>query len=342
MNPVASQQFIKALPKVELHVHLEGTATPEFWKKLLEKHNSLDPIPSLSELEKRYQFRTFLDFLEVFRDVLFSFRTPGDFYDLTVSFLNDLVKQNVRYCEVMLTPWFVAQRGIDYFELMAEIDRAAKEIEAEAEIEMKLILDGPRNFGPEVVKEVFDMAVADKTGRVIGVGLGGDEKNFPAEWFANEFEFARSHGLNVIAHAGETAGEASMLNAIEKLKVSRIGHCLAIPAKSKLENTIFENNITLDLCPWSNVATRVIDEIGDHPMFDYFSRGYPITLNSDDPGMFGTSITKEYQTMVDLYGLSRQQLAQISKNAVNGSFLENPKKQRLVGEIEGFCQSADQ
>jgi adenosine deaminase len=337
MQRKPTADLIQALPKVELHVHLEGAVNPAFWKSLLDKHNPTESAHSIAVLEKRFQYTSFIQFLDVYRDIVFSFKTPDDFYELTLHYLNDAVRQNIRYCEVMITPWFVVKRGIDYQEMMAEIDRAAKEVESAHDIEMKLILDGPRNFGKDVVKEVFDMAIQDRTGRVIAVGLGGDEKNFPAQDFAAEFEYARANGFHAIAHAGETAGEQSMLDAIKLLKARRLGHCLGIPKESKLEKLIEKEDITLDLCPWSNVRTKVINEIDDHPMFDYLSRGYPITLNSDDPGMFGNSLLIEYETMVDLHGATIVQLSDLAKNAVKGSFMSPEKKLVLEREIETVC-----
>lgn len=327
-------EFIKALPKVELHVHLEGSVTPRFWKQLLDKHQNGKGASTLIELEKRFHFKSFPEFLDLFRDVIYSFKTPEDFYDLTRHFLQSAVEQNIRYCEVMFTPWFVVQQGIDYQDLMSEIDRAAREIEASSATSMKLILDGPRNFGKRAVKEVFEMAVRDQTGRVIGVGLGGDEKNFPAKLYADEFNYAQAEGLATIVHAGETAGEQSMLDAIEYLNPSRLGHCLGIPPASRLEQLILDRKLTLDLCPWSNVSTGVIAQIDHHPMYEYWQRGYPITLNSDDPGMFGTSLTKEYETLAGLYPLSFEQLGVLAMNAVNGSFLSKGKKLILAKEIQ--------
>ncbi len=328
------KQFIRLLPKVELHVHLEGSVTPEFWLKLIKKHHPNGPCPTLEELMERFRFPDFQGFLEAFRDIVFSFHAPDDLYDLTRYFLAKAVKQNVKYCEVMFTPWFLVKRGIDFNEMMSEIDRAAKEIENESDIEMKLIFDGPRNFGNEAVREVFTMAMQDKTGRVIGVGIGGDEKTHPARLFPDEFDYARASGLHTIGHAGETDGVESMLDTIQLLKVSRIGHCLGIPESSKLEGIIFENNITLDLCPWSNVATGSIPSIEKHPFPDYLKRGYPITLNSDDPGIFNTNINKEFDIMLELYNLTAEQLAGICANAVSGSFLPDAKKKILSDDIK--------
>ncbi len=342
MDNTRAFELIRKLPKVELHVHLEGSVTPEFWKHLLEKHGVSAPIPSLEELKKRFKYDSFDQFIEVYRDIIFSFKSPHDFYELTLLYLDSALKQNIRYVEMMMTPWFLIRQGIDLGEMLAEIDRAAREVENVSDMELKLIFDGPRNFGKEVVREVFEMAVNDRTGRVIGVGLGGDEKNYPAPLYVDCFDYARAEGLNTIAHAGETAGEQSMLDAIKLLKVSRLGHCLGIPRASELESLIFEKGITLDLCPWSNVATKSIPSIEEHPMFQYLLQGYPITLNSDDPGMFTTSLTKEYETISTLNNISAEQLEQLSKNAVQGSFLTKEKKNRLKGEIEQVVRSFKQ
>ncbi|MBU2512542.1 adenosine deaminase [bacterium] len=335
-------ELIKRLPKAELHVHLEGSVTPEFWKHLLEKHCPLDPIPSLDELQSRFRYDSFQGFIDVYRDIIFSFRSPHDFYELTQLYLKNAVKQNIRYVEMMMTPWFIIRQGIDLDELLSEIDRAAKEIEKDSDIDLKLIFDGPRNFGKEIVQEVFNMAAKDRTGRVIGVGLGGDEKNYPALLFIDCFDYARAEGFNTIAHAGETAGAQSMLDTIKLLKVSRLGHCLGIPRASELESLVFEKGVTLDLCPLSNVATRAIASIEQHPMFEYLQRGYPITLNSDDPGMFTNSLTLEYETLLSLHAVSAEQLGQLSKNAVQGSFLNKTTKNRLITEIEQVGQDFGQ
>lgn len=329
-----STQFIKFLPKVELHVHLEGSVNPAFMLNLLKQDSNENEHLTLVDVKERFEFKNFVDFIETFKEVIRLIRTPNDIYNLTNHFLDQAAEQNIRYCEVMFTPWFLTNKGMDFFELMAEVDRAAKEREKTAGIEMKLILDGPRNMGKKVVREVFTMAMKDKTGRVIGVGLGGDEQQFPAHLFIEEFEYARASGLKTIAHAGENDGEQSMIDAIQLLKVKRLGHCLGIKKNSELETMIFHNHVTLDLCPWSNVETGAINSIGAHPFCDYLKRGYPVTLNSDDPGFFKTTLNREYQTMFDQFDITLLDLTQVSKNAVSGSFLSSEKKRALYREIE--------
>ena len=320
---------------MELHLHLEGCVTPEFWLKLIQKHQP-DTQITLEALESKFAYQSFFDFMATYRDIIFSFQEPEDIYDLTIFAMNQLVQQNVRYCEVMFTPYFLVKRGLPYKEVMEAIDKAAWEIERNHPINMKLIFDGPRNFGSEVVSEVFDMAINDTTGRVIGVGLGGDELNYPAYLFQKEFENARSCGLNLIAHAGETDGEQSMIDTIEKLKVKRIGHGIGIIKNSKLEALIKERNITIDLCPGSNLATGVLTSLEDHPFGAYYQKGYQISLNSDDPGLFKTSLNLEYLKMAELHTLAEKDLIQIVLNGIYGTFLSDEEKNLLSTEVKSY------
>lgn len=335
-SAISIQDFITKLPKVELHLHLEGTVTPSSWFKLLEKHSKGEHTENIESLNKRFEFNSLVDFLWAFKDVLNSFKDPSDFYDLTYDLLGSLAKQGVHYCEVMFTPYFMTKKGIDLQEILQEIKKALGDIRKTADIDMKLIFDGPRNFGNTVVRHVFEQALRDTTGLVVGVGLGGDEANFPARDFVDEFQFAKAHGLQLIAHAGEIAGSQSMIDSIELLDVSRIGHAIGVPKNSRLERLIIEKEVTLDLCPWSNVATGAIDSINDHPFLEYQKRGYPLSLNTDDPGFFHTSLIKEYATMQSLYELTSAQLAQISKSAVSGSFLGSSEKKELLKEIDKY------
>ncbi|MDH5561169.1 MAG: adenosine deaminase [Deltaproteobacteria bacterium] len=331
------REFIKGVPKVELHVHLEGSLSPELWVKIAARHQKEEAVLTVDDVKRKFIYRDFMDFVDVFRQIVELLKTPEDFYDLTCDFLEKSAKQNIRYTEVMFTPWFYVRGGIPFHEMMSAIRRAYDEKKDKLGIEMRMIFDGARNFGPVAVYETFELASKDLTGLVIGVGLGGDEKNYPAAWFVKEFDYARSLGLKTIAHAGETDGEESMLKAIKLLKVSRIGHCLGIKESSELEEAILNKNITLDLCPWSNVATGSLGSIQEHPFNSYLQRNYPITLNSDDPQLFQTDLIREYETMSALYDLDLASIALLSTNAVIGSFLDRSDQEKLIKEISHYA-----
>lgn len=325
------QDKLKALPKVELHVHLEGCVDASFWHQLLTRHGQ--EAPSLEELEGRFRFQNFDDFLGTFVSVIKSFKSPEDFSLLTERSLNHLADQGVVYTEMLFTPYYFEESGLNHQEVMQEIDRAAKAVEAARGIEMKMIFDGPRNLGNQVVSKVFDLAAADKTGRVIAVGLGGDEKNFPAYNFINEFAQARANGLLAVCHAGENDGEQSMLDAIELLGASRISHALGILPGSRIEEVIQTQGIALELCPTSNVKTGRIKELKYHPFKHYFESGYQITLNSDDPGFFGSDLLNEFQVIAKEFDFGPAEACQLSKRAVDSSFLPGARKAELTQQI---------
>lgn len=328
MTP-SSRAQIAALPKAELHVHLEGFMDLTSWRAMTERQGTWTPERQ-TEMEAHFAFKTFPFFLKCFGAVIFSFTSPEDFYDLTKKALSDLAAQGVVYAEVMLTPAFFVDRGIDFAEMMGEIDRAAKE---EPSVEMKLIFDGARNFGPEAVAHNFKLAAQDPTGRVIGVGLGGDEANFPARLFKEQFDWARAQGFRATCHAGEAAGEESIIEAVEVLGAERLGHALGIRPGSRAEELILARQLTLDLCPHSNQVTGVCLDLNEHPLPDYLARGYRVTLNSDDPGFFRSDLLTEYAWAQER-GLSADQLKGLAAQSFQGSFLEPALKQAWLKRLE--------
>ncbi|MDT8446937.1 MAG: adenosine deaminase [bacterium] len=315
---------LKALPKAELHVHLEGFMDLEAWAQMTQRQASWTPQRQL-EMEGHFAFKTFPFFLKCFGAVIFSFEGPEDFYQLTQRALSQLIEQGVVYAEVMLTPAFFVNRGIDFFDLMAEIHRAAKEVADR--IELKLIFDGARNFGPESVAQNFKLAAQDRTGLVIGAGLGGDEANFPARLFKDQFDWAKAQGLRLTCHAGEAAGEGSMIEAVELLGADRLGHALGLVPGSRAEALVLERQVTLDLCPHSNLTTGVISSLKVHPLPSYLLRGYRVTLNSDDPGFFGSNLLDQYFWAAEDLGLDWEVLKGLARSSFEGSFLSPAQRQ---------------
>lgn len=323
---------LSTLPKVELHLHLEGSITQERWLSLRKKNHPHAEVLSAEDISNKYRFSSFLDFLNFYAEVLGCLKEPEDFYLMAKDLAENLVKQNILYAEVFYTPWLFTRKGIDFFEMMEAIDQGFQEVESQHDVSLKLLFDGPRNFGHEVVRTVFEQAAADKTNRVLGVGLGGDEKNHPAEWFAGPFNWAGAQGLKKVAHAGETAGEGSIYNAVKILGASRIGHALGIQDQA-LKDFLKEQQVTLDLCPGSNMATRVISSLREHPFKTYYDEGLSVTLNSDDPVFFGTSLVKEFETISQLHHLETEDIVKLVDNAIEGSFAELTKKEELRSKL---------
>jgi len=328
----STEKRLLALPKVELHVHLEGFVDLAFWREMTKAQGTWT-IQRDQEMVAHFGFTSFPAFLKCFGAVIFSFSDPGDFYRLTQRALNSLNTQGVRYAEVMLSPSFFVNRGIDFGEMLSEIHRATQEAETQGGPKIKLIFDGPRNFGLDAVWQTFKLAALDTTGLVIGVGLGGDEANFPARDFCEPFAWAKAQGLRATCHAGETSGESSIFDAVTLLGAERIGHALGITQGGAVESLILEKNIGLDLCPHSNVTTGVLTRLEDHPLADYINRGFELCLNSDDPGFFRTELMKEYLWAKDSLGLRWAQIHQICRNSINQSFLSSTDKQTLLTEL---------
>jgi len=333
--PEEISKTLVAMPKVELHVHLEGFVDFPFWQEMTQAQGSWSPDKA-KEMEDHFNFVDFNQFLQCFGAVLHSFKGPDDFHRLTLMALEKLRNQGVQYVEMMMTPSFFLSQGIPFSDLMTAIDQAAKEAEGQGGPKMKLLFDGPRNFGVDVVKQNFALALQDPTGRVIGVGLGGDEAHFPARDFQEPFAWAKAEGLKLTCHAGEAAPESSIGEAIELLGAQRIGHGLGIIAKGPVEELIFKHNIGIDLCPHSNLATGVLPNLESHPLLEYLSRGYSISLNSDDPGFFKTHVLKEYQWAYAHQNIRLDHLCEISQRSVEQSFLEPSEKNRLKMDIRQF------
>ncbi|MDX2471315.1 MAG: adenosine deaminase [SAR324 cluster bacterium] len=329
---LATDPMLTQLPKVELHVHLEGFVDTDFLFEMLMRNNSTKSLDK-SELVSLFEFKNFPGFINAFKTVVDCFKGPEDFYLLTKKALEAQAKDGVVYTETYFTPIFYTKKGIDYKEIMIAINEAAKEAEKKDGIQMRLIFDAVRNFGPESVQEVFELASKDTTGRVVAVGLGGDEANFPAQAFIDQFAWAQAQGFCGVCHAGETAGEQSMLDAVELLNARRLGHALKIKKGSRIEEVIQTQNISLELCPTSNLKTGQIESLKDHPFAAYMEEGYQISINSDDPGFFGSSILGEFQKMGALHNFQAADYCQLSKRAVDSSFLNRIEKDKITTKI---------
>ena len=332
LNTAELERLIK-LPKFELHVHLEGFVDLTFWEEMVKAQGTWTSERAQA-MQAHFAFKSFPLFLKCFGAVIYSFLSPADFYRLARYAAERLKAQGVVYAEVMMTPPFFVNRGIDFFEMMAEVDRGFTSVEIEGGPQIKLIFDGARNFGNAEVRHCFELAAQDKTGRVIGVGLGGDEVNFPARDFVDEFKWAQAQGLHLTCHAGEAAGAQSIMEAVQLLGAERLGHALGIEAGSALEEEILKNSVALDLCPHSNLTTGVLATLDQHPLEAYLARGHRVSLSSDDPGFFRTDLIKELSWA---WGLGGETLVkQVNQSALLASFMPPAQKTRWATEIAQF------
>jgi adenosine deaminase/aminodeoxyfutalosine deaminase len=300
--------FLRALPKAELHLHLEGSIEPE---TLYE----LDPSTPIEEFRALYRYADFNAFLQAFGAIGKRLRTPEDYALITRRLLERLQAQNVRYAEIIVAAGVVLWKGQKF----APIYEAIRDAARGSAVEVHWILDAVRQFGPEHVRAVAELAADRVDDGVIAFGIGGSEERGPANWFRDTFAFAKSAGLRLTAHAGESMGPESIRAALA-LGAERIGHGIAAAQDADLMRELRERDIPLEVCITSNLVTGVVARIEDHPVRRLFDAGVPITLNTDDPAMFGCSLTNEYALAARVFGFSEAELRGIAANGFRYAF----------------------
>ena len=330
-------EFLRALPKVQLHCHLEGTLRAPTFVNLAGKHgvaltyrpHEAGPFPKdepPNAADDPYAFHDFEGFLLTFAAVSRSLAEPADYGLLAREYLEDAIAQNVGYAELFISPsvWQFFHKKIDPRACVAAIREAC---DAAGAIEVQLIVDLTRNFGVESAMRTAQLAVDLRDLGVIGIGLGGDEAHYPAELFAGCFAFAREHGLHCVAHAGESAGAQSVRAAVEVLQAERIGHGIRALEDRAVVDLLVERKIPLEICPTSNFRTGVVMGEAPHPLVELDEAGCVVTIDADDPAIFKTSITEELEYVAEIAGDDAP--ARFMRNAVEASFADEETKARL-------------
>ena len=297
------------LPKAELHLHLEGSVEPE---TLCE----LDSGLTLEEIRRRYQFHDFAGFLESYKWVAGYLKTPENYGLIARRLLERLASQNVLYAEINLSAGVMVARQRDVAAIYDAVHDAARRQDA---VKVRWIFDAVRQFGAEAAMQVARLAVERAAAGVVAFGIGGDEQAAPAEWFAQAFGFARAGGLKLVPHAGETAGPESVWAAL-RLGADRIGHGIRSIDDPALVAHLREKGIPLEVCISSNVATGAVRSLARHPVRRLFDAGVPIVLNTDDPALFRTTLTAEYDLARREFGFSETEIEGIAGNAFRYAF----------------------
>ena len=328
--------FIARLPKVELHVHLEGAVRPETLRELSQNKSWLKQKVGDWISERRaqhYRYGSFGEFLVAFGIMTLLLEKPED-YALAATRLSEwLAEQNVKYAEIIFSAGVVLWKKQSVGAVFEVAAGAAEEAEARTGVRVRWIFDAVRHFGLDHVREVLGWAARYRSRGVVAFGIGGNEERGPARLFADVFRAARDQGLHVVAHAGEACGPESIRDAVELLGAERIGHGLTAYRDPQLMAALRERRIPLEVCPSSNVATGLIARFEDHPLPKFLAAGLVVTLNSDDPAMFGTSLENEFLEAARCFGFSRETLTALCLNAARASFLGEEEKQKLCAEI---------
>ncbi|MER7625422.1 adenosine deaminase [Streptomyces sp. NPDC126503] len=333
--------FIAGLPKAELHVHHVGSASPRIVAELAARHPDSEVPTDPEALADYFTFTDFAHFIEVYLSVVDLVRTPEDVRLLTFEVARDMARQNIRYAELTVTPYSSTRRGIDERAFMEAIEDARKAAEAEFGTVLRWCFDIPGEAGLEAAEETARLATTDgiRPEGLVSFGLGGPEIGVPRPQFKPYFDRARAAGLRSVPHAGETTGPETVWDALRELGAERVGHGTSSVKDPELLAHLAEHRIALEVCPTSNIATRAVATLDEHPIRAMVDAGVLVTVNSDDPPMFGTDLNNEYAVAARLLGLDERGLAALAVNAVEASFLDPAGKARLAAEIDTYTEA---
>ena len=315
--------FLHALPKVELHVHLVGSASVPTVLGLAARHGAGRPESAVptdpDELAAFYAFRDFAHFVDVYQAVNALVRTPADVTDLVVGLAGDLAAGSVRYAEVTVTPVSHLSVGIDAGALAEALVEGRERARAEHDVELGWIFDTAGELGVDAAWATLDWVRRHRPEGTVGFGLGGPEVGVDRAAFARPFAAAREAGLRSLPHAGETTGAATVWSALRDLGAERIGHGIGAVTDPALLDHLAEHRIPLEVCPTSNLRTGAVTSLAEHPLPRLLRAGVPVTLNTDDPGMFGCDIVGEYRVAHDVLGLTPDELIALTRTAINAA-----------------------
>ncbi|RKN39396.1 adenosine deaminase [Micromonospora endolithica] len=329
--------FIAGLPKVELHVHHVGSASPRIVAELAARHEGRSPVPSdPAALADYFVFRDFAHFIELYLSVVDLIRDPEDVWILTHEVARELARQQVRYAELTVTPYSHVRRGIPAPAFCEAIEDARKRAAADFGIELRWCFDIPGEAGLPAAEETLRICLEERPDGLVSFGLGGPEIGVPRPQFAPYFARARAAGLRSVPHAGETTGPQTVWDALRDLGAERIGHGISAAQDPELLTHLAEHRIALEVCPTSNVRTRAVASIEEHPLKRLVDAGVRVTINSDDPPMFGTTLDEEYAVAARLLGVGPEGLAALAREAVSASFLDEGGKRRISEEIDAY------
>jgi adenosine deaminase len=329
--------FIAGLPKAELHVHHVGSASPRAVAELAARYEGSTPVPADPDLLAEYfTFTDFAHFITVYLTVVDLIRDATDASMLTYDVARSLAGQQVRYAELTLTPYTSIVRGIPAEEFCAAVEDARRRAQAELGVTLAWCFDIPGEDGVPAADLTLDVATRIRPDGLVSFGLGGPEEGVPRDQFAPHFQKARAIGLHSVPHAGESTGPESIWAALAQLGAERIGHGIAAAQDPRLLQHLRDHGITLEVCPTSNVCTRSVPSLADHPLPTLVAAGVPVTINSDDPPMFSTTLNREYAIAADLLGLGPDGVADLARAAVRASFLAEGGRDALLAEIDAY------
>ncbi len=324
---------MSGLPKVELHLHLEGAAPPTFIRRLAkEKH--LD-ISGIFDERGNYRYRDFRDFLKVYEAATSALRTPGDYQRLALAVLEESAASGVVYSETFVSPDFCGGRDLGAWrEYLHAMQEAADQAERQMGITLRGIVTCIRHFGPEKARETARCAAETAGDWIVGFGIAGDEKIGAPKDFRWAFDCAREAGLRLTAHAGEWGGPESVRAALQDLEVERIGHGVRAIEDPALVDELAERGTVLEVCPGSNVALGIYKDFREHPIDALDRRGVKVTISTDDPPFFHTTMVREYEELHRAFDWDEGQFRKIARQSLDAAFCDADTKAKIAKKLE--------
>ncbi len=332
------ESFIRALPKAELHVHIEGTLEPELMFSLAERNNIILPFASIEEIRAAYRFSNLQSFLDIYYQGAEVLVTEQDFYDLMMAYLERAHADGVRRSEIFFDPQTHTERGIDFATFMNGFSRAIDDAAAGLGISVGLIMCFLRHLPAADAVATWHRSEPFRD-RLTGVGLDSSEIGNPPELFVEPFRLAEEAGLHLVAHAGEEGPPAFITAAIDDLRAERIDHGVRCEDDPALVERLAAEQIPLTMCPLSNVKLKVFEDLSDHSLKRLLDRGLKVTINSDDPSYFGGYVLANYVAVAEALDLTPDDLITLARNSIEASFLDDAGKAALLGELATIVAS---
>lgn len=331
------KDFIDSLPKAELHVHIEGTFEPELMFKIAQRNQIDIPFQSVEELKKAYQFNCLQDFLDIYYQGAGVLVHERDYYDLTYSYLEKCSRQNVLHTEIMFDPQTHTERGISFKTVIQGISKACTDARENLGVSSLLIMSFLRHLSEESAFETLAMALPFKD-KIIAIGLDSSEKGNPPSKFKHVYQASVQEGFIPLAHAGEEGDADYIWEAIDILKIKRIDHGNNCLQDMDLVREIVKRDMALTVCPLSNTALQVVDDLINHPLKKMMNLGLKVTVNSDDPAYFGGQVNQNYVEIQKALDLSKRDLYELAKNSFKYSLLADNLQQKYLVTLEEFYQ----
>jgi aminodeoxyfutalosine deaminase len=327
-------EFALRMPKAELHVHLEGSILPRTLFKLAQRNHISLPVSDEAGLKRLYHFSNFEQFLKTYLMITGCLRTVDDYRLIAYDFGCECARQNIRYAEVIFTPFTsMTLTGMPWYQILRGLNAGRDQASTDFGVHWQWVFDIVRNE-PDTQAAVLEIILSARDQGVVALGLGGLETGFPPELFVDTFHRAEIAGLHRAPHAGEIGGPESVWSALTLLLAERIEHGVRSIEDPSLVEYLRSSAIPLDVCPTSNICLNVYPDYASHPVRKLWDAGLLITIGSDDPPMFGTDLNHEYQLLVKDYNFTKSELEQMSLNAIHASFLEPQEKLRFEQEFQ--------